>query len=409
MSTTKLSSEISVSSPEVKTNINIPKNVLIVIAIHGLNGSSHDFGYLSHQLLSLSPKILGKEETKLFHFCSKTNAGMKTGVGIELLGQRLLCEVFEWLVSSVIPELTPLQQHNVYLTLIGHSLGGHISQYFAWLFFSTQIADNPNLKLFIDSIIPCTFISVCTPHLGARKPIQNVKSLYRKLVHNFVMTYASLAGGLTCKELMLEDARVLKETLLYRMACPEKEVKRTMKKFRCWAISCLCDDVPVGCASAAMDPVHPYPELLLRKRVTENKILLHAWMLSEALKHKCMNVSLVFQAQQALQKEKIQVNDKKPFQELDSKEPYIFDSTHELEYYPEMLNQLNASTMDWNVIYMHFDISNSLFRQFVHPLAIGKKMTALLPQSVQYLGDEAGTFLVNLILADYTDHVNSRF
>ena len=243
-------------------------------------------------------------------------------------------------------------------------------------------------------------------YVGARKPMENLPSIYRKLVHNFVMGYAKVAGGLTCKELMLEDAPLLADTLLFRLASKEEAFKHTVNRFHCWAISCLTDDVPVGCASAALDPLHVNPQRLTKK-IQKDTFKIHSLAYSQSSKQRLLRVFKVIQEMQGQQEDDIKLHQKRPSSDSESKETYQMDSTNQLEYHPRMLNLLNESTTDWNIIYFDFEICNPIFRQMVHPLAIGKKMFGLLPNKVQMLGDKAGEFLVKMLLNDFLDSLDS--
>lgn len=259
-------------------------------------------------------------------------------------------------------------------------------------------------------------------------------------MHSFIMNYSSLAGGLTCKELMLEDALKLKSIpnsnlqlnttntpsiencLLYQMSDPISECKQTINKFNCWAISCLRDDIPVGSASASIDILHPREDILDYSDTDKDHFVIDRWIQGENYdSNYSKNALKVFKTRQIVQPHSIKLLSKSKIQMINEsvssaainesvsnvgmEKKFLLDSTLELEYSPQMLELLRESTKNWNVIHMHFQIANPLFRQLVHPLPIGKKLYGLIPESIQTLGDESGTFLVYLLLNDFLDVV----
>jgi hypothetical protein len=262
------------------------------------------------------------------------------------------------------------------------------------------------LHSFIQRIMPCSYFSICTPHLAARKQTQ-VKTFYHKVLHTAIMGYSSVVGSLTLKELMLEDKLPedeLSQCILHQMSDPEGKVKQTMNRFSCWMISCLRDDVPVGCSSAASDVNAPLTDNIDARNddwfVVDSVV--NGRVSSNGQVEKC------FEMRQAVQKHKIR-RSAKPAHDSETSDNSKFstDSRMELEYSPSMLRFLKQSTHTWTTVYLHFQI-NSLFCYTVHALAVGKQLYGVVPKHVQQLGNESGTFLCMLVLSDYLDFISSK-
>jgi len=336
---------------------------------------------------------------------------------------------------------------SVFISVIGHSLGGLVSQMFVSLLFANSLVHQP-LRAFVERIKPCSFMSVCSPHLGARKCGNGKAGIMRGLVHGVIMKYALMKSSLTLKELMMEDTMTLQNNsiecdktinistlntadividssvksavdystvpidytsmhkrdntncMLHFLSDPDQPPKRSINRFKCWAVSCLKDDIPVGFASAAIQPTHPIKSAY--------GIEVGAFTVNRLVNGRTngINVEKLFKTREQFQLHPIEI-ESKPFHHntpMTKQNAFLSDTNHELEYHPALYEALLQSTQQWNMIYLDFSIRHIIERHLVHPLAIGKKMYGV-SQATQLLADECGGFLGFVIINDYLDQL----
>ena len=153
-----------ISNPtiDITTNFENPRDgIHLVVLIHGLEGFNTDFQYLA---CKLRERFSGRVKT----LSPDCNHG-RTGDGIMNGAKRILeCIEIEIKKSSV-----------VYLSLIGHSLGG---------LYARCVAGLLNQKgLFQSRLIPLNFITLATPHLGSREHTKILGSKFTSLLAEVVV------------------------------------------------------------------------------------------------------------------------------------------------------------------------------------------------------------------------------
>ncbi|KAI8817265.1 putative serine esterase-domain-containing protein [Fimicolochytrium jonesii] len=254
---------------------------LVVISVNGNHGSTHDFDNFA---LSLPQQAANETLPPVFHLQSTTSQGWQTHDGIVMMATRAAKEAVTWMRENVLPNM-PKGDGDVrcklYLSVVGHSLGGLIARYLIKLLLEDASPTNSHTSLLHllpsdDTNItlhPLTFMTVCTPHLGSRRTTLNhwTAPFFRSIVAN----YLKFAAGTTGKELYMVDGDRLPNTsnddewsddpavpLLLRISHPRSTYVAALKRFQIVLISAIQNDIPVGYLSAAITAIHPYPDLL---------------------------------------------------------------------------------------------------------------------------------------------------
>jgi triacylglycerol esterase/lipase EstA (alpha/beta hydrolase family) len=126
----------------------LPENIIVLA--HGNNGSPSDF--------DLMEKILMQKYADDDVLVIKSAANCKsTRKGIEIGGQALAQEIIDILASHKInPHVTRYK-----FSMVGHSLGGLYGRYS--LVYIMDGLNHLNIE-YVD------FVTICTPHLGSRRP-----------------------------------------------------------------------------------------------------------------------------------------------------------------------------------------------------------------------------------------------
>ncbi len=368
--------------------------------------------------------------TNIHHLASRSNSGLKTHDGLILMGNRLAKEVIEYIQSEIFHSTS--KNDKVFVSFVGHSLGGLIAKVAARLLFGKDSHLSihgaiPNLSL---DIIPCSFITLCTPHLGARKWTDSSASLLdsKKWFHHLVMTYAKNVLGKTGVELMLEDrmhssdpSNDEQEPILYQLANENLEFVKATSQFRCTAMACLFYDLPVGYCSAAISLKHPDPSFvnacsLLEEdhpKSSSKSVRFHVHSIHEPQINQPSNASF----QQLIEKWKsqhfikeIQSDDLFISNATDSDPSsaiYIPDDIYELETSTRLLTYWHKHVQQWRRINVHYHLQTSsmtfpFIRNFVHPFLPGKPFW-FLSSDVKEMVKMSCDCVVNVILSDYLD------
>lgn len=183
------------------------KQVYLIVHVHGSHG---DHRAWSHVLQIVQDTLLQSDNTQstsVVCHVSVSNEGVKTNDGIAVCGNRLFTEVTAWIdeeMAKCVHDGRQMCDLTINLSFICHSLGGLIARYacgrlFDGDFFSDAgfpfgLRDNPGVW-----VKPHAFISLSSPHLGARR---SANWLRRAIQHAVFRT--SLFGH-TGIELLLED------------------------------------------------------------------------------------------------------------------------------------------------------------------------------------------------------------
>ncbi|KAL9645329.1 hypothetical protein ABK040_002528 [Willaertia magna] len=243
------------------------KPLFIYVLVHGLNGLKSDFQYIANQLTLLYTN------ENAFIINSELNE-KKTHKGIEKLSQNLLFEVLKQLYEQ--QELKVVVKRKIYFSVVGHSLGGLIIRAMIKLLFFDLLDENSMLcketftkntqndfilyrNYYLQNIepyiIPTSFLTLSTPHLGSRRPGGSLfKRSYRFLSHTFMKLC-----GKTGKELKFKDATILEECLLYKMSIPDSDFIKALLKFKYRTlVSAVHFDIIVPFPSSSIRSFNPY-------------------------------------------------------------------------------------------------------------------------------------------------------
>lgn len=195
---------------------------------------------------------------------SECNQANDTLHGLEVMGKRLTREIIEKTRAFVAQRSSQRLQQNdspeqvvcFRGTFIGHSLGGLILRNaFRWLLQDEQTAEELcSLGIRIE---PYSFITLVSPHLGSRRPagnrawklMANIKAFGASVVCNRML-------GQTGLELYLEDS----QQMLLEMT--RGEYMSALKKFRYrTAVATSFGDLMVPHCSASFRPCNPHRPL----------------------------------------------------------------------------------------------------------------------------------------------------
>ena len=252
----------------------------VLILIHGLHGTEHDFDYFGHLL----------DKTDIHFYVSKSNGFLKTYDGLPVMARRLLEEVLTYLnqLAAAYPKDSQ-DKMEIHLSILGHSLGGLISWYFIRLLMQQDDSDlDQPLKLRKAAILQCIkitpvgFYTVCSPLLGTRRahsrpPSRSISSslpsdrdaqpspsssqddplnechdrsqpCWTQLIPCLANRIGPHLFGSSGRELFVKD----KDRLLVQYMQPKGEYQKVLKEFRVRCTVGLTGDFIVPISSAIM-------------------------------------------------------------------------------------------------------------------------------------------------------------
>lgn len=150
---------------------------VVLVFVHGNNGGAKDWDPTREAIQRLT--WLGKSE-RVFSFASSVSEGSRTLAGVEVLAQRFVEELADFVEKSVLP------RHSKWaLYVVSHSLGGLV----------TRCAVPAILARFANSVIPFGYLSIASPHLGVRRPGGDVlKNTWKFLTESACEKYYNQTG-----------------------------------------------------------------------------------------------------------------------------------------------------------------------------------------------------------------------
>jgi hypothetical protein len=186
---------------------------------------------------------------------SKANNRVKTLDGIERLGHRLAEEIKDFIRE----QSTVYTPKTVHLTIIGHSLGGVIGRYAIKVLFENQ----SQFKIDSTVVIPATYMSVASPHLGSRLSPKSVdyfglRTGVKAKGFNLACRFALERVG---KQLHLED------DLLLEMSRHEGVFMQSLRQFKRRIIVGHLYDPMVSFCTATVGSCNP-PEIKPTRKKT---------------------------------------------------------------------------------------------------------------------------------------------
>ncbi|TYZ69456.1 hypothetical protein PybrP1_002750 [[Pythium] brassicae (nom. inval.)] len=239
----------------------------IVVLVHGNNGAPADFDAVEAALL----RKFGPAQVLIIKSAANHT---QTSLGVEVGGARLAEEVYRAVFEY---ELHP--DADVYkLSIVGHSLGGLYAR-FAIVPLIEKLS-----PLNVDYV---SFVTICTPHLGSRRPRSEsaLKNVWRMGVHS-VLGSRTIYGQ-TGIDLLVDNKRFADEQtdndtadlpppLLEAMCSPDSAFIKALQRFRFGTLVAMTDgDVVVPYASASIRNFNPYPSVPLTERFPEWRWHIH--------------------------------------------------------------------------------------------------------------------------------------
>ncbi|KAF0732381.1 hypothetical protein Ae201684_010490 [Aphanomyces euteiches] len=200
----------------------------IFVCVHGIYGKPSDSEHIANALKhTFGPAAMVVQSSANTH---------KTHTGVRQMGTNLAIELLDILKDH-------RTQDNHKLTIVGHSLGGIIGRY-ALIYLQHALQEL--------QITPMTFATLCTPHLGSRRPGGHLfKEMWKIVVHSIMSI--SVIYGQTGMDLLLEDD--VDAPLLQAMSLPDSAFMAALGGFQHrTAIAMIQGDHIVPYASAAIHP-----------------------------------------------------------------------------------------------------------------------------------------------------------
>jgi hypothetical protein len=214
-----------------------------IVYVHGHVGAPSDFTRLGNSVA----ERFATSSMDVLSLYSEVNAGLKTTRGIEACGHALYYEILEF---STRHAETLKSAGGVYLSFICHSLGGLIARYAAGLMTTIGFP-------FFSRWHRVTFMTLCSPHLGSRRP-KEVSSLSRSAWSFLVNSvYLKWLAGVTGKDLLLSTP------VIGVLSNPKMNFFKAVQAFQNpTLVSIVRGDWQVPFCSASLTPVMPYTSVL---------------------------------------------------------------------------------------------------------------------------------------------------
>ncbi len=334
--------------------------VHLISLVHGLRAEAKDWDVFSETLVKQFTEKLPSEQLTWI-FVSKCNEREKSYEGLEIIGTRFMEEFFQFLMSHISALHEPIQ--TLYLSFVGHSLGGIIIRYCIPFLFSKM--QDKTFSLFsklipqhvTHNIIPVTYMSICTPHLGSRRP--GTGNWKQKVWKQMVSLYINNLIGKTGKQLYLED----EEQILHQMSKPDSPFIEALLLFQHQTlVSVVHHDMIVPYTSSSIRHHNPYVETPKSKQFqfqikgTSHHFAKHSHFLSPHFATTLHTVS---------------VEKDMEHHQQGQVDTFHSDSLHHLEYHGSMLKNLNEA-VNWRRLDLEFHVTSTRYYFPIHAIPIHK-------------------------------------
>ncbi|KAJ0404954.1 hypothetical protein ATCC90586_002713 [Pythium insidiosum] len=319
------------SAPASLEPLYLPEH--IVVLVHGNNGAPSDFDSVERVLRS---KYRYEE---LLIIKSKVNH-TQTSLGVDVGGSKLAAEI----VSEVLKyDLNP-NVDSYKLSIVAHSLGGLYAR-----FAIAQL----ELELAILNMEYVSFITICTPHLGSRRPRapSAIKNFWRLGVHT-----------------------VLASKSLYGQTGIDLLVANALQRFRhCTLVAMADGDVVVPFASASIRNFNPYPSLLLSKTYAQWRWHVRHHGFSEASSELLARLNARVDESLVVEDEKkgTNVSSVEDVERFESIEGYDCDNKHDVEFAFDLLKN-QQSAVSWRRVDVLVEPSGVKGKMRLHDWPINK-------------------------------------
>ncbi|OUM63910.1 hypothetical protein PIROE2DRAFT_9439 [Piromyces sp. E2] len=211
-------------------------NVNLCYLVHCLGGKSSHYDNIKEGVEQLFEKLFLNSEDKdtkniVVCYCNEANSGFRCNCALEIMFDNAYKEFIQYFEETFIKNLKKDEDKynkfedvkcNVYLSFSGHSIGGNVSRGLITKIYSKfskddEIYDNYFQYIqkkypFISNVIPCSYISISSPHLGSlvtknsETDIKYMKRSEKTVVNLFTNTLVGDVG----KELTFQDEKVKK-------------------------------------------------------------------------------------------------------------------------------------------------------------------------------------------------------
>jgi hypothetical protein len=342
-----------------------------IVLSHGNNGTEADVLYMSELLTALFNQYVPHQD--FYVLCATANSG-DTWNGIDIGGTRLSKEIEQYY------QLYLQNYSKVYFSIVGHSLGGLYIRYAV-----SQLMNHPEFGY---KLIPTSFMTISSPHLGARKPSG---SLMKNIFKSAADVYMNQVLKETGKQLSLKDSghNGINEPLIVQMSDPTSVFTQSLNMFKHRTLAAAtCFDMIVPHCTAAIMHGHDFPSPafggLSFQVVGHNGFDASDTNYSEILE---ADKSIVFTPDA-----------------IDTTELYSVDKALEQEYHTTCMK--NLQTIQWRRLHLQFEVMSSrqVLNGTVHGIVINKKSPiSVLVQDDNIAAIQCVELLSQILLSD---HVN---
>ncbi len=361
---------------------------------------------------------------RLWLLASKENSSLRTHDGIKAMATRLADEVNAYVQRNA----ALIRPAPLYLTIVGHSLGGLIARYAVRLMLDPKCDKHLGYP-----VVPVSYMSVATPHLGSR--LSQLHNAWIGLKHVCYRAVCTAVIGKTGKELYLADTfaelndDLADDTesdrcLLREMARHDGPFIQTLGQFRSRIVVGHTHDRTVPICSATVRSFNPYTEIdggkltslrilhdTQRPDASSQLLLSHADHAKgtrhherEPYHHPLRLERTSFWKSISFRRTAI-ANDSAV--ELDTADTYwvttnrfIHCSDVELEFDPQMLHELQET--DFRRITIDYGDIHPLYEQHIHPMLVGKvQMSVIAPQSLHDIARHTASYLASVLIDDF--------
>jgi len=204
-------------------------NIVSFYFVHGLFASGARFNNVIVNVNELFNKLFKEEKDgiKNIHSCysARTNAGRDAIYSLNLMIEKALDEYIYYFedifINGLISERKKYKNFKdiecyIYLSFTCHSLGGNVTRGIIHKLYSPYIRDNQEYEnyyeyikskyTFITDIIPCSYLTINTPHLGSRVAApKEVGGIGNKLERYFVQRFCNKIDAIGKELTFLEE------------------------------------------------------------------------------------------------------------------------------------------------------------------------------------------------------------
>ncbi|ETW03383.1 hypothetical protein H310_04861 [Aphanomyces invadans] len=342
----------------------LPSNIFVLV--HGNNSSPTDLDKLAAALLS------SFQPGDSLVLQSSGNAGHLTQRGIAFCGTILAIETLGMFLRYDVDSSDPRL-----FSIVGHSFGGLIARYslaFLQVIFSALC------------ITPVSFSTLCTPHLGSRRPGGGVwKRVVQRAVHG-ILSMNKLYGQ-TGRDLLLEGEP---NSVLEQMSQPDSAFVVALKQFRRRTlVGLVARDHLVPHASACLTRAVPAIPLRPAKDASWQWTLAHSGVDGDdAILTQCLR------AFPRLDISEVEASHVRQF----TSDNVEFDAHQRVAINSTLLDV--AQLMPWRRLHIRVDSSNIHWKK-VHDWPIGRN------QPSDSRSDEFIALFASMLVEDHKDQKNA--